>query len=374
MPPEKHAALSASSSDRWIHCPPSVRLSKGFEDKESEYALEGTCAHALAEYKLRKALGLPAEDPTESLDYFSGEMDEATDGYAAYVIELAEEAKKTCSDPAVLTEQRVDFSRWVREGFGTADALIIADGTLRVIDLKYGTGVRVSAENNSQLKCYALGALEMFGDIYDITDISLTIYQPRLGNISEWKISKKDLLKWADDVLKPSADKAWDGEGDFSCGDWCRFCRAKQVCRARAEYNLELAKYDFEMPPELTDEETEAVLAKIDGLISWANDVKEYALSQALEGKKWTGFKLVEGRSVRRYTDEKAVAEVVSQAGYEPYEKKLLGITAMEKQLGRKQFNELLSAYVIKPQGKPTLAPESDKRPAINTAKQDFEN
>jgi hypothetical protein len=209
----QHAVLSASSSNRWIHCPPSVRLSEGFEDKESDYALEGTCAHALAEYKLRKALGYPAQDPTEALAFYNEEMEEATDGYVSYVLEKVEAAKEACSDPVVLVEQRVDYSRWVRQGFGTSDALIIADGTLRIIDLKYGTGIAVSAEDNPQLKCYSLGALDLFDGIYDIDTVSMTIYQPRRQNVSEWQISKKDLLAWADEVLKPMAELAWDGKG-----------------------------------------------------------------------------------------------------------------------------------------------------------------
>jgi hypothetical protein len=372
MAANSHAVLSASSADRWLHCQPSVRLSEGFEDKGSGYAMEGTCAHALAEYKLRKALGLPADDPTENLDFYNEEMDEATDGYVSYVLEQVQSAKETCADPTVMVEQRVDFSRWVNQGFGTADALVIADGTLHIIDLKYGTGIEVSAEDNPQLKCYALGALELFDDIYDIEDIALHIYQPRRSNVSEWKIPKADLLTWAQEVLKPAAALAWDGKGNFSCGEWCRFCKAKSICRARAEENLKLAQHDFKLPPELSDTEIEVILSKVDELVSWASDIKEYALQQALSGKEWHGFKLVEGRSVRKYTNEMSVAKAVADAGYDPYEKRLLGITAMQKLLGKSRFDELLSAYIEKPQGKPTLVPESDKRPAMNTAKNDF--
>jgi hypothetical protein len=368
----QHAVLSASSSDRWIHCPPSVRLSEGFKDEGSSYAAEGTCAHALAEFKLRKALGYPAEDPTESLDYYNEEMEEATEGYVAYVLEQVEDAKQTCADPVVLVEQRVNFSHWVKQGFGTADALIIADGTLRIIDLKYGLGVEVSAERNPQMACYSLGALELFDDIYDIDTVSMTIYQPRRQNISEWQISKKDLLAWANEVLKPTAELAWNGNGEFSCGPWCRFCKAKTICRKRAEENLKLAQYEFKLPPELSDAEIETILSQVDELVLWASDIKEYALQQALSGKKWHGFKLVEGRSVRKYTNETAVATAVENAGFDPYEQKLLSITAMQKLLGKNRFNELLSAYIEKPQGKPTLVPDSDKRPAINTAKNDF--
>jgi hypothetical protein len=372
MASKAHAVLSASSSDRWLHCPPSARLCETYKDKGSDYAAEGTDAHSLCEFKLRKALGQSVKGPTENLNFYNEEMEDCAAGYAAYVIEQVEAAKETCPDPVVLVEQRVDFSRWVKQGFGTADCLIIADGTLRVFDFKYGLGVLVSAEENPQMKCYALGALELFDDIYDIDDVTLHIYQPRRQNVSEWRIPKADLLTWAEEVLKPAADLAWDGKGEFSCGDWCRFCKAKNVCRARAEENLKLARHDFKLPPKLTDAEIEVILSKVDELVSWASDIKEYALQQALSGKEWHGFKLVEGRSVRKYTDEASVAKAVSDAGFDPYEKKLLGITAMQKMLGNRRFKELLAAYIEKPQGKPTLVPDSDKRPAINTAKNDF--
>jgi hypothetical protein len=372
MSPRTHAILSASSSERWIHCPPSVRLGERFDDQESAYALEGTCAHALAEYKLRRALGYPAEDPTENLDFFNEEMDDATDGYVSFVLEQREAAKKACRDPKVYVEQRVDFSNWVKDGFGTADALIAADGTLRIIDLKYGTGIEVNAENNTQLACYALGAIAMFDGLYDIDTVSLSIYQPRRQNVSIWEISKDDLLSWAKSVLKPAAELAFTGAGDYSCGYWCRFCKARMICRKRAEENLKLAQDDFKLPPELSDAEIEVILSKVDELTVWASDIKEYALQQALSGKEWRGFKLVEGRSIRKYTDEASVAKAVTDAGYDPYQKKLLGITAMQRLLGKSRFNELLSAYIEKPQGKPTLVPDSDKRPAMNTAKNDF--
>lgn len=372
MAAKSHALLSASSANRWLHCPPSARLCETYEDKGSDYAAEGTDAHALAEYKLRKALGERVSDPTENLTWFNEEMDDCTTGYMEYVLEQVEAAKQTCRDPVVLVEQSVDFSRWVKQGFGTADCIIIADGTLRIIDYKHGLGVLVSAEENPQMKCYALGALELFDDIYDIDTVSMIIYQPRRQNLSTFEISKADLYKWADEVLKPTADLAFAGDGSYLCGDWCSFCKAKNECRARAEANLKLAKYDFKLPPLLTDTEVEVILSKVDGLINWANDIKEYALQQALSGKEWTGFKLVEGRSNRRYTNEDAVAATVKKAGFDPYEKKLLGITAMQKLLGKSRFDELLSAYIEKPQGKPTLVPGSDKRPAMHTAKNDF--
>lgn len=372
MPPKGHAILSASSSDRWLHCPPSARLCESYDDKGSNYAAEGTDAHALCEFRLRQSLGMEATDPTENLKWFNEEMSDCATGYASYVLEQVEAAKQTCTDPVVLIEQRVDFSRWVESGFGTADCIIIADGTLQIIDYKHGLGVLVSAEENPQMQCYTLGALELFDGIYDINLVRMTIYQPRRDNVSTYEISKDDLYRWADEVLKPTADLAFAGDGNFLCGEWCGFCKAKHECRARADANMELARYDFKLPPLLTDEEVEEILVRADDLVSWAADIKEYALQQAISGKKWNGWKLVEGRSNRRYTNETAVAGVVTDAGFDPYEHKVLGVTAMQKLLGKSRFDELLAAYIEKPQGKPTLVPESDKRSAMNTAKNDF--
>ena len=372
MPPKGHAVLSASSSDRWLHCPPSARLCESYEDKGSDYAAEGTDAHALCEYKLRQALELEAEDPTENLTWYNEEMNDCATGYAAYVLEQVEAAKQVCADPVVLIEQRVDFSRWVEGGFGTADALIVADGTLKICDYKHGLGVLVRAEKNPQLMCYALGALELFDKIYDIETVSMTIYQPRRDNVSTYEISKDDLYRWADEVLKPTAELAFTGDGNFLCGEWCGFCKAKNDCRARAEANLALAQYEFKLPPLLTDEDIEVILTKVDELVSWASDIKEYALQQAISGKEWTGWKLVEGRSNRKYINDTVVADVVEHAGFDPYERKVLGVTAMQKLLGKSRFDELLSPYIEKPQGKPALVPESDKRPAMSTAAADF--
>lgn len=372
MPPKGHAILSASSSERWLHCPPSARLCETYEDKGSDYAAEGTDAHSLCEYKLRKALGMAIKDPTEHLTWYNAEMEDCANGYAAFILEQVEAAKENCSDPVVLIEQRVDFSRWVEQGFGTADCIIIADGTLRIVDYKHGLGVLVSSEDNPQMKCYALGALELFDDIYDIDTVSMTIYQPRRQNISTFELAKADLYAWADEVLKPTAELAFAGDGNFLCGEWCGFCKVKHECRARAEANLLLAQHDFKLPPLLEDSEIEVILSRVDELVAWASDIKEYALQQAVSGKEWHGWKLVEGRSNRKYTNETAVIQAVVDAGFDPFEKKLLGITAMQKLLGKARFEELLAGFIEKPQGKPTLVPESDKRPAINTAKSDF--
>lgn len=372
MPPKAHAILSASSSHRWLNCPPSARLCETYEDKGSDYAAEGTDAHSLCEYKLRIALGMEATDPTEHLTWYNEEMLDCANGYASYILELVEAAKETCADPVVLIEQRVDFSRWVEQGFGTSDAIIISDRTLHVVDYKHGLGVLVDADNNPQMMCYALGALELFDAIYDIDTVAMTVYQPRRQNVSTFEMSKDDLYRWAEEVLKPTAELAFAGDGNFLCGEWCGFCKAKHECRARAEANLMLAQYDFKLPPLLEDTEIEVILSRADQLVSWINDIKEYALQQAISGKEWTGFKLVEGRSNRRYTDEAAVTQAVTNAGFDPYERKLLGITAMQKLLGKSRFDELLSPYIEKPQGKPTLVPESDKRPVMNNAKTDF--
>ncbi len=373
MPPKGHAVLSASSSDRWLHCPPSARLCESIMDKGSDYAAEGTDAHSLCEHKLKSALGIQSEDPTESLNWYDAEMEDCASEYVSYIMELLAEVKKTCSDPIVLVEQRLDFSKYVPDGFGTGDCLVVGDGTLYVIDFKYGKGVEVSAENNPQMMCYSLGALELFDDIYDIDAVCMTIFQPRRGNISCFTISKDELLAWAETVLEPTAQLAYKGEGDFACGDWCRFCKVKTMCRARAEANLELARFEFKQPPLLADEDIEDILGKLDELTSWAEDIKDYALQAAVSGKHWRGYKLVEGRSNRRYTDESAVADAVTTAGYDPYEKKLLGITAMTSMLGKSKFNDILGELTYKPQGKPTLVPESDKRPAMTTIIEDFE-
>lgn len=274
--------------------------------------------------------------------------------------------------PLVLVEQRLDFSRWVPEGFGTGDCLIVADDTLTVIDYKHGLGILVEAEKNPQMMCYALGALDLFDRIYDIQKVSMTIFQPRRENVSTYTLSKEDLLQWAETVLKPTAELAAKGEGEYKAGDHCRFCKIRATCRKRAEYNLELAKYDFAMPSTLEEPEVEAILAKADELVSWVGDVKDYALQQALSGKNWAGWKVVEGRSNRRYVNEDAVAAKVEEAGYSSYEKKLLGITALTKLLGKRRFDELLADLIEKPQGKPVLVPETDKRPAMHTAADDF--
>lgn len=365
-----HAKLSASASARWMACPPSAKLNAEIPDAATDYAREGTCAHELAEFKVNKLLGIQSADPTENLDYFDQEMADCTDDYAQYI---AEQIGKY-SDPVVMVEQRLDFSKYVPDGYGTGDCVIVADEILTVIDYKHGKGVAVSAENNSQMMLYALGALEIFDSLYDISEIKMIIFQPRLSNISEFTMPVAKLLDWAENTLRPIAELAAKGEGEFCAGEHCRFCKVKATCRKRAEYNLILAQYDFAPSATLEDTEIEAILEKADALAAWASDVKEYALSQVLSGKQWTGYKVVEGKSNRKYTDEAKVAEAVKAFGKNPYGKpEVLGITAMTKLLGgKKKFNEVLGSLTYKPQGKPILVPASDKRKAWNPATEDF--
>lgn len=368
----QHAILSASSANRWLHCPPSARICAKYPDTKSEYAQEGTDAHALCEYLVKNSLGIKAKDPIEDLTFYNAEMQMAAEGYAEFVMEKVEEAKETCKDPLVLVEQRLDFSEYVPQGFGTGDCVIAADGTLYIIDFKYGLGVLVSAENNPQLMCYALGAIQLFGDLYDFQKISMSIYQPRRKHVATCTMQVDELRSWADKVLKPTAKIAFDGSGEFKAGDHCKFCKARANCRKRAEYNLEMAKYDFVMPDKLTKKEISAILAKIDEFTSWAEDVKAYALKQALAGQHYAGYKVVEGRSVRKYTSENDVAKAVISVGLNPYQKKVLGITAMTALLGKKRFQDLLGRYVYKPQGKPVLVSDSDPRPEFKSPEQDF--
>ena len=373
----KHAFLSASSSHRWLACPPSALLCAKEADQSSAYAKQGSDAHELCEYLLLKALGHDPPDPTENLDYYDAEMLSCAEGYRDFVMEQVEEARKLSADTLICVEQRLDYSRWVENGFGTGDCVIVADDLLHVIDYKYGLGVLVSASGedgtgNSQLKCYALGALDTFGDLYDIRRIKLSIYQPRRENVDTFEMKVEDLLRWADDVLSPIAKLAFTGDGEFCAGDHCVFCKVKATCRARADYNMELAKYEFEKPAMLNDEEIASILPMIDSLVSWATDIKEFALQQALSGTVYEGYKVVEGRSNRKYSDETAVARIVQEAGYDPFEKKLLGVTAMQRQLGKRRFQELLGGFLYKPPGKPVLVPTSDSRPEMNTAANDF--
>lgn len=295
----QHAILSASASKRWMNCTPSALLERQFADEESIYVAEGTAAHALAEHKLKRFLKKRSKRPVS--DYDCDEMEECTDDYVFFAMEQIEKAKQSCSDQIVMIEQRLDFSRWVPEGFGTGDLVIVADDTLYIVDLKYGKGIAVSAEWNPQMLLYSLGALELFDSLYDIEKVNMTIHQPRLENVSTFEITVHDLMEWAEQELMPKAEMAAKGEGEFAVGDWCRFCKAKNTCRARAEEYLRLAQMEFKPPELLSEEEIAEVLKVADELAKWSADVYAYAQDEAItHGRVWNGFKLVEGRSNRR--------------------------------------------------------------------------
>ncbi|MEC1722250.1 DUF2800 domain-containing protein [Schinkia azotoformans] len=361
-----HAVLSASGSHRWLNCLPSARLELEFENRESNAAAEGTAAHALCEHKLKKALHMRSKRPVST--YNSDEMEEHSDAYVDFVMEQFELARQSCTDPLILIEQRLDFSCYVPQGFGTGDCIIIGDKKLHIIDFKYGLGVLVDAVDNPQMKLYALGALEIYDSLYDIEEVSMTIFQPRRENVSTWTTPLKELKDWAANELKPKAKKAYEGEGDYLPGEWCTFCRAAVKCRARAEENLKLAQMEFKLPPLLTDSEIEEVLSKLSDLTKWANEIIAYATDAAVNhGKEWHGFKVVEGRSIRKYKDEEAVAEVAKANGYKDiYRQSLITLTEMQKLMGKSKFQEILGGLIHKPLGKPKMVPLSDKRPAMN--------
>ncbi len=378
-----HAILSASGASRWMACPPSARLEQGFENKTSEYAEEGTLAHELGELGLRKALGEISTrkynseiKKIEAHELYSADMPDYVEIYTDTCIEKVSEAKAKTPDAVFKVEQRLDFSEWVPEGFGTGDFVIIADGTMEICDLKYGKGVPVSANNNKQMMLYALGAIQEFSFLYDIEKVRMTIIQPRLDNISTFEVMADDLLKWAEEYVKPTADLAFKGEGEFCAGDHCQFCRAKAVCKARADKNMELAQYDFQKQDTMDNNDIAFVLSRVDELVKWASDVKEYALEQALQGEEYEGFKVVEGRSNRKWSSEDKVGQILIGEGFKEsiiYTTKLDGISKIESAIGKKEVQRLLGNYIIKPPGKPTLVPTSDKREPYNPAKADFQ-
>ena len=374
MPPVGHCDISPSKSESWVPCPPSIAAGKDIEEATSEYAAAGTAAHELGEWKGKKILKQKAGRRPFS-DYHDDDMQTFTDDYALFIKDKVDYLKKEYGEPFVAFEQHVELTD--PPLYGTCDFLAIAGGVLQIIDLKYGY-LEVSAVENSQLMIYALCALNEFDCLYDIEEVHLAIFQPRIQNVSEWSISAKDLYEWGETVLKPAAEEAMKGEGEFNPGPWCthNFCKCRFVCRARAEYLMEIAKFEFTKPALLSDEEILEVMAKADELSKWCDDVMAYAQAQAIAGKKWPGYKIVEGRSVRKFSDEKAVEEAAINAGYtDIYQpKSLITLTAFEKLLGKDKFNEVLGSFVTKSQGKLTLVPESDKRPEANiaTVNEDF--
>ena len=375
-----HALLSPSSAHRWLNCTPSPKLEAREPDSSSSYAEEGTLAHAFCARELKFYLGLPtnheAKEIRELFDkYYTAEMDEHVQTYRTVVLEKFEKARQTTPDPRLLVETRLDFGNYIPDAFGTADAVIIADGMMEIIDFKYGKGVRVEAERNPQMMIYALGAYDEFSLEYDIKQVRMTIVQPRLQNISEYTMSVYDLMAWAENTLKPTAMKAYNGEGEQKPGDWCRFCKVRGKCKALAEDCISTASM-FSDPRLITPEMMASeVLPRLASIKSWVTDVEEYALQRALDGEKFKGYKVVEGRSNRKITDAQGVLKVLSgeydtEALMKPRELKT--ITDLERIIGKKRFAELCSDYITKPQGKPTLVPESDKRPPFNSAEDDF--
>lgn len=373
-----HALLSASGASRWLGCTPSARLEEEYgEDKPSPYAEEGTLAHELAEAIIRRDILMESDshafdmelDRITENEKFDPEMLDIVPIYTGYVSDEFAASKASTPDAVLLIEQKVDLTQWIPEAFGSCDAVIIADGVLKVIDLKYGKGVPVSATANKQLMLYGLGAYSRYSIMYDIHTVELHIVQPRIDNISTWSLPVKELLEWAENEVKPKAKMAFNGEGELQAGDWCKFCKVKARCRALYQKTVEVAKMDFQEPPLLTDDEMAAVLASAPAIQEWLSSVLDYATDEAAtKGKIWPGFKLVEGRSQRKWSNEEEVAQTLIANGYsedEMYNMKLKGISEIEKLVGKKNFSTVLGGLVVKPQGKPTLVPESDKRPSI---------
>lgn len=377
-----HALLSASGASRWLACTPSARLENDFGKNESSvYAKEGTLAHELGELMIRRdILNIISEDQynygLEQImenELFNEEMLDVVPTYVDYVSQQFEEAKLRTKDARLEIEQKLDLREYIPESFGTSDAIIISDDILEVIDYKHGKGIPVSAEANKQMMVYALGSLAKYSMMYDINTIKMTVVQPRIDNISSWDISVDELIDWAETELKTKAEMAFKGEGELVVGDWCRFCSVKNKCRALYEENIKIAEYDFKEPRLLNDNEISDILLRTPALVEWANAISEYAQKQAIEeGKVWPGFKLVEGRANRKWVDEDTVVQALFSRlpdlnDEDVYTQKLKSITAIEQKIGKAKFAKLLSDIVVKPQGKPTLVQESDKRQAISS-------
>lgn len=371
---KQHAILSASGAHRWLECTPSAQLEQQFPPSTSEYAEEGTAAHELAELTARYFLGEISETEFEAKrdelakgPYYTAEMQECANDYARLVLQKFEAACETCPDAFVELEVKVDFSKYVKDGFGTADCVIVADNLLEIIDFKYGKGVRVEAAGNPQMRLYALGAYLKYNTLFDFERVCKTIFQPRLSGVqSSSELTVKELTTWADKVVKPRAKLAYKGEGEFKPSeDVCKFCRAKAQCRARTEKNLSL----FDESPDpllITPGEAGEILAKAADIQGWLSDLEALVSSTLLAGQPVAGWKMVEGRSNRKFADEAKVIEAMKAAGYDEatlFERRLITLTQMEKDFGKKAVGEVLGELIVKPQGKPTLAPETDKRP-----------
>lgn len=372
-----HAKLSASGSKKWLTCTRSASLEDQLPDVQTEFSKEGTFAHEVFEYMLTQYLDDAPVDYSQfqASQFWSEDLRDHVADAVSFSIGRIEAARRVCNDPVILVEQRLDFSPWVPEGFGTGDLVIVTDDYVEVLDLKFGKGVPVYAPGNTQMQLYGLGAYNELAHLYDIKRVTMTILQPRLENYDTAEMRVEDLLEWAEKTVKPRAQLAWDGEGDLVPGDHCTegFCRARYQCPARAEAALAVAKHDFALksPELLTPAQLVDVLSKADMAIKWLQDVQSYALKQAESGHDIPGYKLVEGRSNRKYSDPDAIAAKLVEAGIPEvviYERSLLGITAMERVIGKKKFAELLGELIVKPAGKPTLVPVADGRPAISSA------
>ncbi len=407
--PDVHAVLSASSSKQWLHCPPSIRLQENFPNESSVYAAEGTFAHEVCEYKVRKYLHERVKRP-QSEEFDTEEIEQITDVYAEFVISIIEKMKDNGCEPLAFVEERMNYSHIAPSGFGTADMLIIGKnengkGLLHVVDFKTGKGVFVDADHNSQMMLYALGGLAAYGFIYEIETVRMSIVQPRLDNISKFECSRAELEEWGESI-KPIAKLAYEGKGEQKPGDWCRFCRAKPVCKACANEALALCREDFlDLDAGAFDEtaeesdmtapyeaDTQTAVFKQPGLIplselaeilptlnrisSWIEAVFAFVSSEAINHSvPIPGYKVVEGRSKRIFTDTKAVVDTAVQNGYtDLYKQSLITLTEFEKMMGKKKFNELLGKFVAKPPGKLALVPDSDPRKAVDltTAEQEF--
>jgi len=381
--PGLHATLSASASKRWLSCPPSARLEEKlrgrFGDKSSPYAEEGTRAHALAELKLRRMNGeindFNFKSQREAMGPIDNEMDRYTDVYVDVVTEKLFAARANDPGAVLLIEQRLDFSPWVPGGFGTGDAVIVSNQTLEVCDLKYGKGVAVEAEDNPQARLYGLGAINIFGAIYDFTEVRNTIIQPRLDAITEETMSREELLAWGESI-KPTAQLAWEGKGEFTTGDHCKFCAARAICAKRASEALSIVRYGFDTPNVISDDDIPGILAVLDVAEGWIKDIRTYALNQALNGQRFFGWKLVRGRrGARSFTDEEKVREQLNRAGYDNTQIEKRGLKSpseIEKLIGKNAFEALVGSYVSQAQGSLVLAPEDDKRPEYASANVDF--
>ncbi len=384
-----HALLSASGAHRWLHCPPSARLTESIPDRRSEYADEGTAAHELAEVKIRQTL-LPCNrierqklstklKELQAGKFYGPEMENATQDYVRIVEERFMEAKSRSEDAVILLEERLDYSEWAPpDNYGTGDVVLIADGVLEVIDLKYGKGVPVSAVENPQIRLYGLGAWSAWNYLYDIREVRMTIIQPRLDSVSTDSMPIDSLLEWGETVVKPAAILANAGEGEFHSGEHCRWCKVKATCRARAEENMKALEYEFRDPRLFTLEELGNILVIAEQLSTWSKDVQDFAFEQAKSGKKVPHWKLVEGRSNRTIVDKEVAKSKLEAAGIEadkylkPHE--LFGITDLEKNIGKKELVALIGDLIEKPKGKPVLVSETDKRPELNSLENDFAN